>query len=500
MKPTQKLELRQSQSLVMTQQLQQSIKLLQLSSIELNDFVEQELERNPLLAREESESSATPEVSPVAENVDTDKREEAEAYKPEALDSNYGDGWQHDEGVERVDPGPSASRYEHVSSRSGGYDDERSLEQTLSSEITLREHLEGQLQVDIDDPRMRMIGRQLIEMLDDAGYLRTSSEEIAQTLGAEPELVEQTIQALQRFDPTGIFARNLTECLRLQLEERNLYDPMMACLLDNIHLMEKGDLPGLQQLCGASDEDFAGMLKEIRMLDPYPGRRFAHDMAQPVIPDVFVRQGKDGVWQVELNYDVLPKVLLDRVYCQRLDEKAHDRDDKRYISEQLAQANWLIRSIDQRAQTILKVSSEIVRQQEHFLLYGIQFLKPLTLKDIALQVDLHESTISRVTTNKFMATSRGIFELKYFFTSSVSSSSGADEVSSKTVMYYIKELVDAEEPDAILSDDAIVNMLKNKNIDIARRTIAKYREAMNIPSSVIRRRLKKNQMSSSQPQ
>lgn len=493
MKPTQKLELRQSQSLVMTAQLQQSIKLLQLSSLELNDFVEQELERNPLLAREEGDSSAqTPDTSASAEPAVPDNRVEADS-SPEILDSNYGDGWQHDEGIERPAPEFAVGRYDYLPSSRGGRfdDDDRGLEQTLSSEITLRDHLIEQLQMDIQDPQMRLIGRQLIDLLDDAGYLRDSLDELARTIGAEKELVEHTVKVMQRFDPAGIFARNLTECLRLQLQDRNKLDPMMASFLDNIHLMEKGDLKGLQSACGATEEDFSDMLREVRLLDPYPGRRFAHDMAQPVIPDVFVRQGKDGIWQVELNHDVLPKVLLDRVYCERLDEKAHGRDEKKYISEQLAQANWLIRSIDQRAQTILKVSSEIVRQQEHFLLYGIQFLKPLTLKDIALQVDLHESTISRVTTNKFMATPRGIFELKYFFTSSISSSSGADEVSSKTVMYYIKELIETEKPDDILSDDTIVTLLKNRNIDIARRTVAKYREAMNIPSSVMRRRLKK---------
>lgn len=489
MKPSQKLELRQGQSLVMTQQLQQSIKLLQLSSLELIEFVEQELESNPLLARDETGvGNEAAEAGEAASAGTSDERESA-TDRSESLDSNYGDGWQHDEGGERPDPAASF-RYEGVSSRNSYDGDERSLEQTLSTEITLREHLHSQLQVDMLDPVMRMLGSQIIEMIDDSGYLRETTQELAETLGASPELLRHTITALQQFDPVGIFARNLPECLTLQLKDKNLFDPMMASFMEHIHLMEKGDLQGLRKACGASEEDFADMLTQIRKLDPYPARRFINDMAQPVIPDVFVRQGKEGIWQVELNSEVLPKVLIDQAYYQELDTRSHQKEDKRYLTDQFQQANWLVKAMDQRANTILKVTSEIVRQQEHFLLYGIQFLKPLTLKDIALQVEMHESTISRVTTSKFMATPRGIFELKYFFTSSVSSSSGATEISSKTVMYYIKELIEAEAPEQVLSDDDIVKMLKNKNIDIARRTVAKYREGQNIPSSVIRRRQK----------
>ncbi|MCI5049849.1 MAG: RNA polymerase factor sigma-54, partial [Rickettsiales bacterium] len=348
-----------------------------------------------------------------------------------------------------------------------------------------------QLHVDVEDPKMRMLGSQLMDMLDDYGYLRESVAELAEMYGVDEKLIEQTLTKLKQFDPPGVFAADVKECLAIQLADQNLLDPLMQCLLDNLHLIEKGDMAGLQKTCAATDEDFHDMLADIRKMDPYPAKQFANDLAQPVVPDVFVRGGKDGIWQVELNHDVLPKVLLNQEYYQQLDTKTRQKDDKKYLSEQLGQANWLVKALDQRAQTIMKVSAEIVKQQEQFLLYGIQFLKPLTLKDIALVVDMHESTISRVTTNKFMSTPRGIFELKYFFTSSVASSSGSDDVSSKTVMYYIKELIDDELPTKILSDDAIVKLLKNKNVDVARRTVAKYREAMHIPSSVVRRRQKK---------
>lgn len=496
MKPSQSLQLRQSQSLVMTQQLQQSIKLLQLSSIELNEFVEQELEKNPLLTQDDAPVSERSEAESAADSAENEGRGDAdfdESGKAGMLDSNYGDGWQHDETSASGEHG-GFNRYAQASSGARFDGEERSLEQTLSSEKTLSEHLLEQLEVDIADPQMRLVGRQLINMLDDGGYLRESTDELAALLGADNALIEATITSLQRFDPSGVFARNLKECLAIQLKDQNLYDPMMARFIEHIHLLEKADLKGLRDACEASDEDFQDMLAQVKRLDPYPARQFMNDLAAPVIPDVMVRQGKEGIWQVELNHDVLPKVLLDQRYYTELDSRTHQKEEKKYLSEQLNQANWLVKAIDQRAQTILKVSTEIVRQQEHFLLYGIQFLKPLTLKDIALQVDLHESTISRVTTNKFMATPRGIFELKYFFTSSISASSGSSDISSKTVMYYIKELIDQEPADSILSDDEIVVRLKQRNIDIARRTIAKYREAMNIPSSVIRRRQKNSSL------
>ncbi len=496
MKPSQRLELRQGQSLVMTQQLQQSIKLLQLSALELSAFVEEEIERNPLLAAEET---APPEPQPemtesFASPADADRVDNNSSDTE--LDSNYGDGWQsNEEGSDYSSSRVSVDRHER-SPHASGYDGEQaSLEQTLSSDVTLREHLLSQLQVDIEEPKMRLVAVQLLDLLDEGGYLREETSALAEQLGADAALIEATIARLQQFDPSGIFARNLKECLSIQLKERDWFDPMMQSMIEHIHLMEKGDLQGLQARCGASAEDFHDMLKQIRTLNPYPAREFIHDLAQPVIPDVFVRGGKGGQWQIELNHDALPRVLLDQHYFQELDTKTRDKAEKKYLSEQLSQANWLVKALDQRAQTILKVSTELVKQQENFLLYGIQFLKPLTLKDIALQVDLHESTVSRVTTNKFMATPRGIFELKYFFTSSVGSSSGSEDISSKTVMYFIKQLIDNESADAILSDDTLVTLLKDKNIDIARRTVAKYRELLNIPSSVARRKLKNSVIS-----
>jgi RNA polymerase sigma-54 factor len=484
MAQSQSLQLRQSQSLVMTQQLQQSIKLLQLSSLELNEFVDQEIEKNPLLNKEgESASEAPVEQTPEASREET--QDAAVEQLAETLDANYGEGYQQDAAYDGARSQPGELR---TQIRSQG--EESNLEQYVSSDKSLSEHLHEQLGMDVADAQMRLIGSQLIGMLDDGGYLREPTAELCETLGAEPALVERTIQSLQQLDPTGIFARDLKECLSLQLTEKNLLDPMMNALLENIHLMERGDVAALQKACGADAEDFADMLQQIRACDPFPARQFSNDLSQAVVPDVFVRRGKEGVWQVELNHDTLPNVLLNRHYYTELSGSTQKKEDKKYLSEQLNQASWLIKAIDQRAQTVIKVTAEIVKMQEAFLLYGIQFLKPLTLKDIAARVEMHESTISRVTSNKYMATPRGLFELKYFFTSSINASSGAEDVSSKTVMYYIKELIEAEDPKKILSDDRIVTLLKDRNIDIARRTVAKYREGMHIPSSVVRRRQK----------
>jgi RNA polymerase sigma-54 factor len=484
MKPTQSLQLRQSQSLVMTQQLQQSIKLLQLSAQELNAFIEQEIEKNPLLGKEGDEGEALPN----AENDSTEATANADAT--EALDSNYDQGYQQDAADGAGEEGSRLSGAEMRTQMRQNAGD-ANLEQYVSAEKSLAEHLHEQLSVDIADPQMRLIGSQLIGMLDENGYLRESVDELCELLGADATLVESTISALQACDPCGVFARNLQECLALQLAERNLLDPMMQGLIDNLQLLERGDMAGLQAACGADSEDFADMLQQIRSLNPYPARAFIHDAAQAVVPDVFVRKAPDGQgWQVELNAETLPNLLLNRHYYAELNTKTQRKEDKKYLSEQLSQASWLLKAIDQRAQTIIRVTSEIVKAQEAFFLHGIRFLKPLTLKDIALRVEMHESTISRVTTNKYMATPRGLFELKYFFTSSINAASGAEDVSSKTVMYYIRELIDAESPKKILSDDAIVTLLADRNIDIARRTVAKYREAMHIPSSVVRRRLK----------
>jgi RNA polymerase sigma-54 factor len=495
-----KQEFRQAQTLVMTQQLQQSIKLLQLSAAELNEFIDEELEKNPLLSKEgaEGEAEAPADAAEGDETAtagadDDERRGDTQeltvsdsdySVNEELVSDSYGDEWSEGE-VSHISAGAQGS--------SGQYDEDGEgygIESASARDKTLREHLLEQIHMDITDAAQLLIAEKLTDMLDEAGYLREEPTTLANTLGAEAKEIEAVIERLQQMEPVGVFARSLTECLRLQLKDMDRLDPCMEIFLDNIEMMGSGDLAGLRKKCNADAEDFAQMIADIRRCNPKPGLGFATEDVQAVIPDVIVRRAKGGGWHLELNPEAMPRVLINRQYAANVGARNGDKEAKKFVSEQMANANWLVKALDQRANTILKVATEIVKQQDRFLQHGIRFLKPLVLKDIAAAVGMHESTISRVTTSKFMATPRGTLELKFFFTSSINAGTGANDFSSKTVQYYIKELVNNEDPKDILSDDAIVQRLKDRNIDVARRTVTKYREEMNIPSSVIRRRQK----------
>ncbi len=337
-----------------------------------------------------------------------------------------------------------------------------------------------------------MIAGVLIDGVDEGGYLRLDLAETAERLGCAQTLVESVLTVLQGFEPTGVFARDVRECLALQLKDQNRYDPAMAALLDNLDMLARRDMNGLRRLCGVDDEDLREMIAEIRALTPRPGAAFNSDTAETLVPDVHVREGLGGMWHVELNTDTLPRVLVDQRYHARVSKGARTDQEKTFVSDCMATANWLVKSLDQRAKTILKVSSEIVRQQDGFLAFGVEHLRPLNLKTVADAIGMHESTVSRVTSNKYIATPRGVFELKFFFTSAIQSSEGGEAHSAASVRHKIKGLVDAEKVEKdVHSDDAIVEILKAAGVDIARRTVAKYREALRIPSSVERRRLMK---------
>ena len=298
------------------------------------------------------------------------------------------------------------------------------------------------------------------------------------------------LAVLQTFDPPGICARDLAECLAIQLKENDRYDPAMQALISRLDLLAKRDFSALKKICGVGDEDLTDMIAEVRRLNPKPGHAFGSAIVQPIVPDVFVRPAPDGAWLVELNSDTLPKVLVNQSYYSEVSATARRDTDKSYLTECLQSATWLVRALDQRARTILKVSNEIVRQQDAFFAHGVEYLRPLNLKTVAEAISMHESTVSRVTANKYMATSRGIFELKYFFTSAIAAAHGGEAHSAESVRHRIKQLIDAEPAADVLSDDTIVEKLREAGVDIARRTVAKYREAMRIPSSVQRRREK----------
>ena len=359
--------------------------------------------------------------------------------------------------------------------------------------MTLRQHLMDQLQMEVDDPVDRMIGVHLIDMLDVSGYLVGDLEELAVMLSCDLARVEATLAVMQKMDPTGVFARSLRECLALQLAERNRLDPVIEVALDNLELLASRQISELRKICGVDDEDLMEMVAEIKSLNPRPAAMFEDNAAEPIIPDVLMRAQPDGTWMVELNSDTLPRVLVNTRYFTNVSEKVRTKEEREYLSNQYQTANWLVKSLHQRATTILKVAAEIVRQQDAFFRKGVQHMKPLTLRHIAEVIEMHESTVSRVTSNKYIVTPRGTYELKYFFTASIGGADG-EAHSAEAVRHRIKLLIDNENAKKVLSDDTIVEMLRSDGIDIARRTVAKYRESMRIPSSVQRRREKAAQL------
>ena len=493
-----RLQLRQGQSLVMTPQLQQAIKLLQLSNVELAEYVEAEIERNPLLARAENEGAAEGEapekVSEKREEMRLDETSGANEASHE-LDARSDDVYEADspsegaEGASQSAGGPSAqldwSKAGSGKQRSEDFD----LEAITAEEKSLRDHLDDQLQLAGLIEADRLIAARLIEETDEAGFMRGDVNDIASVLGVEVEDIEAVLKVCQGFEPTGVMARNIQECLSLQLAERDRLDPAMKALLDHLELAARRDFKRLAEICGVDQEDVVDMLAELRTLTPRPGAAFAGEAAPAITPDVFVREMPNGAFAVELNADTLPRVLIDRTYYAEVSGLSRTDEDKAFLSECQANANWLIKSLDQRARTILKVASEIVRQQDGFFVSGVRALRPLNLKTVADAVEMHESTVSRVTSNKYVSTPRGVFELKYFFSASIPSVQGGESHSAEAVRHRIKEMIDQESKDAVLSDDQIVERLRAFGIDIARRTVAKYRESLRIPSSVERRRI-----------
>ena len=486
---TPRLDLRQSQALIMTPQLQQSIKMLQLNNHEIMAYVDEQLEQNPLLEHADNEEQPPDPAEPLAGD-EAPALEEAASAEPapvespaEVLNSDYDNMWNGDAGAE-VAPSMPMEMWNNTGSGTA-----RAIDFAPAAQTSLRDHLLNQLNVDLNDPVDRIIGTHLIDMLDDAGYIDGYIAMVAERLGCNENRVEATLVRLQGFDPVGVFARDLAECLTLQLREQDRLDPIMALLIDNLDLLADHDFETLRRRCGADEEDFADMLVEIKALNPKPGLAFSSEVAQTLVPDVIIRQGANGDWIVELNNETLPRVLVNEHYYAIVSSQTRNKRDKEYISDCLSSANWLVKSLAQRATTILRVATELVRQQEGFLNHGVQHLRPLVLRNIAEAINMHESTVSRVTANKYMITPRGIFEMRYFFTTAIASSHGSDAAhSSESVRHRIKALIDAEDGRATLSDDRLTTILRDEGIDIARRTIAKYREAMNIPSSMRRRR------------
>jgi RNA polymerase sigma-54 factor len=482
-----RLEIRQSTALVITPQLRQAIKLLQLSNLDLAAFVAEEIERNPLLERDEGQEVSGAELpapdqrgDPLPAEADAAARVGSDmlpAPETAPLDAEHAE--TYDAG------GPADGAQRHGSTFEA---DERGIENVAEGPVSLREHLSEQLRLAFTLPAERLVGAHLIALLDPAGRLSAEPAALASALGASLAEVERVRARMLQFDPVGCFARDLSECLAAQLAERNRLDPAMAALLGHLDLLARREMRQLMVICGVDAEDLADMIAELRRLDPKPGTRFDAVPLAPLVPDILMRPAEADGFLLELNPDTLPRVLVNHQFHARISISARGTD-RSFLSERLAAANWLVRSLEQRADTILKVAAEIVRRQNGFFRHGVAYLRPLILRDVAEAVEMHESTVSRVTANKYIATPRGIFELKYFFTTAIAGVGGQTH-SAEAVRSRIRAMVDQELPEAVLSDDAIVAALRSEGVDIARRTVAKYREAMRIPSSVQRRREK----------
>ncbi|RLQ86904.1 RNA polymerase factor sigma-54 [Notoacmeibacter ruber] len=492
-----RLQLRQSQSLVMTPQLMQSIRLLQFSQAELDRFIEEEVERNPLIEKEE----AGADISASAEDL-SDSGYRFDGASAEGTDSGsiaeVMDTSLHN--VFPDDPGRQATLSPDLTgqwkSAAGGVgaisgSDALDLDSFAAAPVTLEAHIAEQIAFSFRTGEDRLIAATLADELDECGYLRADLAETANRLGVEIEDVDAVLAVCQRFEPVGIFARSLAECLSAQLRVKDRLDPAMAALIANLDRLARRDFVALRSICGVGEDDLIEMLAEIRRLDPRPGLQYGRAYPDEIVPDVVITPAADGSWQVELNSEALPRVLIDQSYVARVSNSPASKEDKTFVSECLANAQWLTRSLDQRAKTILKVASEIVRRQDAFLVHGVTELRPLNLKTVADAIGMHESTVSRVTSNKYLLTPRGTFEMRYFFTAALAAVEGGDSHSAEAVRHRIRQMVEAETAKSILSDDQIVRHLQGEGIDIARRTVAKYREAMNIPSSVRRRREKK---------
>jgi RNA polymerase sigma-54 factor len=490
-----RLDLRQSQSLVMTPQLQQAIKLLALSNLEIEAFIAEELEKNPLLESGASEEVREPEPEG---DFDGEPPEPTDALaglngggEDAPLDVDYSEETFHHDSAADMMGATGAQGMDGALGLAGtaaGGGEGSDIQETLAGTTSLADHLTAQAGAVLSGTDL-LIASHLIDALDEAGYLTMPLLDIADRLGVPLGQVERVLASVQTFDPTGVGARDLAECLALQAKEADRYDPCMAKLIANLDLLARGDLPRLKRICGVDDEDMADMIRELRAYDPKPGLQFASAETQPVVPDIFVAPTAKG-WAVELNNATLPRLIVNRSYYAELAGAASDRTSRAWLNDSLQSANWLMKALDQRARTIVKVATEIVKHQEAFFRHGVEHLRPLTLRTIADAIGMHESTVSRVTSNKYLACPRGLFELKYFFTSAIQSADGGEAASAQAVKSHIARLIAEEAPNAILSDDSLVDLLRERGFDIARRTVAKYREALGFGSSVQRRRQK----------
>ncbi len=478
----QKLHLKLSQKLIMTPSLQQAIKLLQLSKLELQEVLNQELLENPLL--EETAEEAKAEEAEAEAQEKTQTEEEAKAAEPQkekdkdSFDEIDYDAYFQDYIEYGYNPRMSE---EH---------EEFPIENTLTRPPNLTDHLTWQLSMSDASPRVKEVGAFIIGNIDEDGYLRASNEEIAASGPYAMEEVEQAVKAIQSLDPIGVGARDLRECLLLQLEFLELDVPLVEIIIrDHWDEFMQRHFVQIAKALAVDMKTLEGVVEVIKHLDPKPGRKYSNERAIYVEPDVYVQKVSDE-YVIVLNEDGMPKLRINGSYRQMLNsmDSKSDGETVNYIKDKIRSAVWLIKSLDQRQRTIYKVAESIVKHQREFLEKGIDYLRPLVLRDVADDIQMHESTVSRVVSNKYMHTPRGLFLMKYFFHSGIDSDTGED-ISSLTVKKKIQSFIEAEDPRKPLSDSKIMKILNDEGINIARRTVAKYRDELNIPSSTDRKQI-----------
>lgn len=481
MQITQNIKLKQSQSLVMTPQLQQAIKLLQLNNLELNDLVTKELEENPFL---ENQSSEEETITNEEETNDlSDSFDSGESLKDEPKNDDYENRWDLDSSYGNANTNKSSSE---------SIDPGSVVEETVTEKISLKSILKSQADLEFSSEIDKKIAELLIDYIEPSGWITQSFAEISEFSGFNQQDIENILFRMQKFEPNGVFARNLKECLIIQLKNNNELTSERELIIQNLELLGNGDLRGLQKMTNLKEDSLKDQIKLVRSLNPKPGTKYSEENSNIFHPDVIVSKN-NGQWEVELNQGTLPKITVNEDYVKEIEKLSCGESDKKFISESLTSARWLIKAIQQRNITTLKISSEIVNQQKLFFEKGKKYLKPMILKDVAKKINMHESTVSRVTSDKLMLTPRGIFEMKLFFSASISSTKEGENHSAASVRESLKKIISGEPLNSPLSDEMLVEELQSQGINLARRTVAKYRELLNIPASSVRRRMMKIQ-------
>ena len=480
MQITQNLKLKQSQSLVMTPQLQQAIKLLQLNNLELTELVNKELEENPFLENESNEENI--EKFEEETNDLSDSFESGESIADEPKNDDYDNRWD-------------TEINQQTFSRSNDQDSVNPgsvVEQTLSERVSLKNILKNQADIEFELEKEKKISELLIDYIEPTGWITEDLDELAKFSGFEKSEIKEVLFKMQDFEPNGVFARNLKECLIIQLKNEDKLTNCKRQIIENLELLGEGNLKELQKITNLKEDELRKSIKIIRLLNPKPGTKYSEENNNIFNPDVIVTKNHKN-WEVELNDSTLPKVTVNEEYISEVEKLNCSESDKKYITENLNSAKWLIKAIQQRNITTLKISAEIVNQQKLFFEKGKKYLKPMILKDVAKKIGMHESTVSRVTSEKLMLTPRGIFEMKIFFSASIGGTNDGESFSAASVRESLKKLISDEPMNNPFSDEILVNKLQTQGISLARRTVAKYRELLNIPSSSTRRKMMKIQ-------